>query len=101
MDKAERAEAVGPVLEAGDLADAIVDAIREQNPTVEVEDRGSYLRVLVPGRCVLERAAVERRTGKQFQLPGDLEQVMPSFKGRLSLTGDQAIWVLGEGGAES
>jgi hypothetical protein len=87
------------VLECGDLADAIIDAIRERHPSMELEDRASYVRVLVPSRCVLDRAAVERRIGRPFRLPLDLEQVMPSFKGRLKIDAEQAVWAVGDAGA--
>jgi MmoB/DmpM family len=92
-----RADWVGPVLEVGEVADAIVEAIRERNRNVVVEDRASYLRVMVPSPCILDRSAVERRIGRGFELPRDLEQVMPSFKGQLTITGDQAVWALNLG----
>ena len=83
---------VGPVLDAGDVGDAVLVAIRALNAGVVVEDRGAYRRVLVPGRCVVTRAAIERALGRSFQLPGDLEQVMPSFAGRFSVDEDGAEW---------
>ena len=87
---------VGPVLEASDLGRAVLEAIREDNQGVDVRDRGSYLRVLVPGRCVVRREAIERVLGRPFRLPGDLEMVMPSFSGRLTVTEDEVVW---EGGS--
>ena len=71
----------------GPRADAVVAAIREQNAGVEVVDRGSYLRVLVPaalpGDARGDRAPRwARRSGCRV----DLERVMPSFKGRLSMS---------------
>jgi len=98
-DSPTRADWVGPVLSAGAMADAIVAAIRERNRSVVVEDRASYVRVLVPSPCVLDRSAVERRIGGSFELPRDLEQVMPSFKGRLTISEEQAVWTLGGEGA--
>ena len=98
--RAGRADWVGPVLESGELADAIVDAIRADQPAAVVEDRESYLRVLSPSPCVLRRAEVERRTGRPFVLPLDLEQVMPSFKGRLTIAADQVTWALAAREAE-
>jgi toluene monooxygenase system protein D len=84
---------VGPVLEAdGDLVEAIVAAIRDNHPDAAVIDRGGYLRVLVPGRCVVQRAAVERALGRAFRLPGDLELVMPSFQGAIDIDEDQVVW---------
>lgn len=85
-------KAVGPVLEAGETATALVAAIREGNDGVEVRDRGAYLRVQVASRCVLRRDAVERLLGHPFKLPGDLELVMPSFAGRFTVGDDEAIW---------
>jgi toluene monooxygenase system protein D len=83
---------VGPVLEAGDVAQAIVEAIRSENADVVVEDRGAYLRVGVPKRCEVRRSAIEAQLGRAFRLPGDLERVMPSFKGRLTLSDDAVRW---------
>jgi len=83
---------VGPVLEAGEVAQAIVDAIRAQHPDARVVDRGSYWRVLVAGSCRITRAAIEARLGRPFVLPGDLERVMPSFKGKLLLSEDEVSW---------
>jgi toluene monooxygenase system protein D len=83
---------VGPVLETGDAARAVIAAIRELNPGTEVRDRGAYLRVEVPGRCVVTRAAIERLLGRTFLLPGDLELLMPAFKGRFAVSEEQAVW---------
>jgi toluene monooxygenase system protein D len=83
---------VGPVLEAGETADALVRAIKTLNRDVQVQDRGAYLRVLVPDRCVVTREAIERALGRPFLLTRDLEQAMPSFKGSLTLDEDRAVW---------
>ncbi len=88
-------DAVGPVLEAGEVADAIVRAIRRENQDVVVVDRGAYLRVLVPGKCTVSRQAIEAQIGRAFRIPADLEAVMPSFKGRLELSPDAATWFVG------
>ncbi len=50
---------VGPVLQAGTIGSAVVAAIRDLNQDVLVMDRGAYLRVLVPGRCIVTREAIE------------------------------------------
>jgi hypothetical protein len=83
---------VGPVLRAGLLADAIVAAIRDLNQDVMVVDRGAYLRVLVPRRCVVTRSAIECHLGRALRFPGELETVMPAFKGSLQLNADDATW---------
>jgi toluene monooxygenase system protein D len=83
---------VGPVLTACEDAAAVVRAIRSLNPEVEVRDRGSYLRVQAPRRCIVTRAAIERALGRTFQLPGDLEVLMPAFKGRFRVSEEEASW---------
>jgi len=94
----EARSAVGPVLIAGPLSNAVVAAIQDENRDVVVLDRGAYLRVLVPRRCVVTRAGVEQRTGQPFRLPTDLEAIMASFKGKLALDASGAVWSLpGEG----
>lgn len=85
---------VGPVLEAGDEARAVLLAIRAANAPVSVWDRGSYWRVLVPGRCEVARQDIERIAGKSFRFPQDLERVMPAFSGRLQIDGERAVWAL-------
>lgn len=84
--------AVGPVLMVGPVTDAIVTVIRRQHPAAEIVNRGSYLRVLVPGRCTVSRALVEAALRRPFRLPGDLERVMTSFRGRFAVSAEEASW---------
>ncbi len=86
------ARQVGPVLQAGPVAAAIVEAIRRHNPQVDVIDRGSYWRVHCPDRCYVSRAAIEEILHRTFTLPGDLELVMSSFKGFLRISDAAACW---------
>jgi hypothetical protein len=87
-------DGVGPVLEMSEVGHAIVAAIRSQQAGVQVQDRGAYLRVLVSERCRVSRSAIERELGRVFELPGDLERVMPSFKGAFHVNDDGATWEL-------
>ncbi|MEA2699608.1 MAG: toluene monooxygenase system protein [Myxococcales bacterium] len=87
-------QGVGPVLQAGPVADAIINAIRRDNRDVSVIDRGAYLRVLCPDNCVVRRTTIEDNLRRPFVLPGDLEQVMSSFKGHFHVDEDQARWEL-------
>jgi MmoB/DmpM family len=86
------ADCVGPVLQAGAVADAVIAAIKQLNGAVVVFDRGAYQRVLVPGRCVVTRAAVEAHLGRSVCFPGDLEKVMPAFQGSFSVSEVEAVW---------
>lgn len=86
------ARAVGPVLCNNALGQAVARALIEQNPGIEVIDRGAYLRVVGRGRCELSSEGVEQQTGARFELPGDLEGVMPSFEGHLRIEAGSASW---------
>jgi toluene monooxygenase system protein D len=89
-------DTVGPVLEASDAGRAVVAAIRQLNADVTVLDRGGYLRVLVPERCVVTRQAIELSLGQKFELPSDLEPLMPAFKGRISMDQEHVEWWVGK-----
>jgi hypothetical protein len=95
---AESYDRVGPVLQAGTVADAIVAAIKDMNQDVLVLDRGAYVRVLVPKICVVNRSAIEKHLGRPFRFPGELETVMSAFKGFLQLNQDDAAWRVGRTG---
>jgi toluene monooxygenase system protein D len=83
---------VGPVLQSGPVANAIIAAIKDLNQDVMVVDRGAYIRVLVPKYCVVTRSAIEEHLGRSFRFPGELETVMSAFKGSLQLNQDNAAW---------
>ena len=54
----------------------------------------SGLRVMVPNSCRVSRNSIERHAQRPFALPGDLEKIMPSFKGRFIVTSAEARWEL-------
>ena len=83
---------VGPVLQSGSVANAIIAAIKDLNQDVVVVDRGAYVRVLVPRYCVVTRSAIEKHLGRSFRFPGELETVTSAFKGSLQLNQDDAAW---------
>jgi hypothetical protein len=88
----ETYDRVGPVLQSGIIANAIIAAIKDLNQDVMVMDRGAYLRVLVPQCCVVTCSAIEKHLGRSFRFPGELETVMSAFKGSLQLNQDDAVW---------
>lgn len=79
--------AVGPVLRSGELADAVIEAIREDNPGQEVEvvDRQAYLRVRLERECVLRRETLERCLGRPISLH-QVELILGSFAGQIETT---------------
>ncbi|MFS8201449.1 MmoB/DmpM family protein [Streptomyces sp. CWNU-52B] len=88
---------VGPVIRGmdGDLAEAVAAAIAQDNPDAEVivDDRGGYVRISVPRRCVLTRGSLEEELGRKFRL-SDLEPALVSFAGRLEQSDEQVVWYL-------
>jgi toluene monooxygenase system protein D len=88
----ETYDRVGPVLQSGAVATAIIAAIKDLNQDVMVVDRGAYVRVLVPRCCVVTRSAIEKHLGRSFRFPGELETVMSAFKGSLELNQNDAAW---------
>jgi len=84
---------VGPVIRAGNLAEAVIEAVETDNPgsDVLVLDRDDYVRVHTSGRCRLTQASLERCLGQPYQLAA-LEIDMPAFKGRLSTRIDEYVW---------
>jgi hypothetical protein len=88
----ETYDRVGPVLQSGAVATAIIAAIKDLNQDVMVVDRGAYVRILVPRCCVVTRSAIEKHLGRSFRFPGELETVMSAFKGSLELNQNDAAW---------
>src|SRR5258707_8395468 len=85
---------VGPVLQAGVLANAVVAAMRDLNSEVIVVDRGAYLRILAPRSCVVTRVSIEQHLGRPVRFPGELETIMSAFKGAIRLSESEASWKL-------
>ena len=88
---------VGPVIQTGEVARAVTAAIEEDNSdrSVQVIDRGSYVRVECQGECIINRATVERELGRPFRLH-ELEANMPSFAGRIETSTEVFRFYLGE-----
>jgi MmoB/DmpM family len=85
--------AVGPILRAGEIAEAAIGAIAEDNPDKEVSvvDRGDYVRIHTDGHCRLTQATLEKHLGRAYDLPM-LEIEMPSFSGRLRTRWNEYVW---------
>lgn len=84
---------VGPIIRAGDLAEAVIDAIEADNPEsdVWVLDRDDYVRIHTLQRCRLSQESLQRAYGQPIQLAA-LEIDMPAFKGRMSTRTNEYTW---------
>ncbi len=73
---------VGPVMRAGEIADAVLEAILEDNTdrNVVTEEHASYIRIKVEDECVLNYETVGDMLGRAVT-QGDIEANMPSFAG--------------------
>jgi MmoB/DmpM family len=84
---------VGPVIREGALADAVIDAVADDNPGKEVRvfERGDYVRIHTERECRLTRSSIETHLGRHFEL-AMLEAEMPSFKGRMESSTEEMRW---------
>ena len=86
-------DAVGPVLRMCDEVELVVRAIQDDNPadSVQILDRGAYVRVQRSGFLKLTRASLERHLGVGFQM-SQLESIMSAFAGRIWTSSDEIVW---------
>ncbi len=75
---------VGPVMRAGDLAQAVIAAAQIDNPGKEVfvDDKRAYIRIHTNHEMVLRRATIEEELGRPFKM-NDLEVDLSSFAGQI------------------
>ena len=81
---------VGPIIQAGEMAEAIIEAagIDNEGSKVNIVDRGSYIRIQLESECILRRETIENSLGRPFRM-ADLELVMPGFEGRIDTSTEQ------------
>ncbi len=82
---------VGPVMRAGDLATAVIEAAALDNPDKEifVEDKRAYIRIHAEQEMILRQATIEEALGRPFRM-NDLEVDLSSFAGQIE-SQDQAV----------
>ncbi len=73
---------VGPVVNNGEIGDAVLEAIYEDNQgrKIEVEEHASYIRIKVEKECVLRFDTVSDMLGRDVTR-SDIESNMPSLEG--------------------
>jgi len=93
MSDAVAYDAVGPVMRSGEIAEAVIDAVAEDNPgrDVYVTDRGDYIHIHTLMDCRLTRESLERNLGREYDL-ARLEIEMPSFAGRMQTNDREYHW---------
>ena len=95
MSDKERNNAVGPVLRTGEVADAVLEALQEDNPGKDfvIEDQVSYVRIETEGECIIRRETLSQAMGRPFAM-AELEINLTSFSGRIETTDDQMRFYL-------
>lgn len=80
---------VGPVMRAGDLAMAVIEAAKVDNPGKEilVEDKRAYIRIHTEHEMILRQSTIEEELGRPFKM-NDLEVDLSSFAGQIESLGD-------------
>ncbi len=80
---------VGPVVRAGDLAQAVIEAARVDNPDKEifVDDKRAYIRIHAEQEMILRQATIEEELGRPFRM-NDLEVDLSSFAGQIESRDD-------------
>jgi toluene monooxygenase system protein D len=83
----------GPVLRSGDVALAVLDAAREDNPGKEifVSDHTAYIRVEAEGGLTVKRKTIEEMLGRPFRMQ-ELEVNLTGFSGKIEMTVEYTRW---------
>lgn len=82
--QAYRNNRVGPVLRAGPLTSAVIEAAEEDNPgkTIRVDDKVAYVRIDCEGELILRQDTIAQMLGRAFRM-SELEVELSSFAGRI------------------
>jgi toluene monooxygenase system protein D len=84
---------VGPVLRMGDDVEHVIAAIEDDNPdlSIEVIDRGAYVRVQGEDEIVLTQETLRRYFGPDYEIRS-IGAMMSAFNGRVITTSDTITW---------
>ncbi len=85
---------VGPIVQAGEFAEATVEALEKDNPgkKLEVIRRASYIRIYGESPIRLTKASLEESLGREVRFPGEVEVNLSSFTGRIKPSSEEIVW---------
>jgi toluene monooxygenase system protein D len=94
-DAARSKNLAGPVMQAGELADAVVEAAEIDNPGKEIfiDDHIAYLRIQADGELILRSETVAECLGRSFEMR-ELEVKLSGFSGQIDYGTDQVRFYL-------
>ena len=89
-DEGYKNNRVGPIVRAGDVANAAVDAAEVDNEGKElfIDDNLAYIRMAAEGEFILKRETMEEMLGRSFEMR-ELEINLSSFAGQIEMGRDQ------------
>ncbi len=90
MPNSQENRFVGPVIKNGEVGDAVVEAIYEDNKgrKIEIEEHASYFRIKVEKECVIRFETVSEMLGRDVTR-ADIEANMPSLEGFIRIESDR------------
>ncbi len=90
MSNAQENRYVGPVIKNGEVGEAVVEAVYEDNDgrKIEIEEHASYFRIRVEKECVIRFETVAEMLGRDVSR-ADIEANMPSMEGFIRIEADQ------------
>ena len=90
MQNSQENRFVGPVIKNGEVGDAVVEAVYEDNKgrKIEIEEHASYFRIKVEKECVIRFGTGSEMLGRDFTR-ADIEANMPSLEGFIRIESDQ------------
>jgi|TARA_B100000676_G_scaffold26457_2_gene24193 hypothetical protein len=90
MSNSQENRYVGPVIKNGEVGEAVVEAVYEDNDgrKIEIEEHASYFRIRVEKECVIRFETVAEMLGRDVSR-ADIEANMPSMEGFIRIEADQ------------
>lgn len=92
MTLEKRKKLVGPITRDPDMAEALLDAIENDNPDAEVtfEEGAAYTRIHTPGTCYLTYDSLKEALGRPFTW-FEVTNTFVSFAGRMKENGEEGL----------
>ena len=94
MTNSQANRQVGPVITRGEIGEAVLDAIYEDNEgrNIEVEEHASYVRIKVDKECVIRFDTVSYMLGRDVKR-SDIESNLPSFEGFIRVDSEKMVFL--------
>lgn len=75
----------------GEVADAVLEAVKERNQGVKVTDMHGFVIIEVPERLQIDAESVRDHLGKSEWTMRDLNEIMAAFSGQIEIYSAQDL----------